>query len=517
LRTILPGPPPSFLIGNLGYLAKQRKVFGFPSKVYDNLFKEYGDSYIFDLGPTPAVFTRDVDLIKWMYTNDPEKFSKLDFPFLVKDVIGQSIVFTDGKAWYRKRNLMRNAFKKTALESFLPAFQACAKELITVWEQCEKENKEIDVVEYLSRLTLDVIGRVGFGYDFQAQLQPGKNQSYLAWNDVSQGIVDCAENPFYAVIGPERFKKYTFAGKRYLKAESRLVGTVRDLVSNRVKNNEKHHRDLLQYCIESAGDNHDEEKYTQNELIQEIMLFFVAGHDTTANLIAFTLYCIAKNPEIRTKLLEELKEAGVRADTVPSWHVINNLPYMVQVLKESLRLYPVATFTARKLIKEEKYKDLTFPAGTHFFPQMWAVHHDSRHYPCEDVNQFNPDHFSPKKMKSRHPYAWIPFAGGIRNCIGMQFAMIEARTVLAEILPKFEFTVTSEPKLLERLVFTSQNLKMRFKKKNPLATPVFIIVRLCSGGEPDSTFSLIHCLIIDVYLHCFFTLVIYNFYLLKKI
>jgi len=269
----------------------------------------------------------------------------------------------------------------------------------------------------------------------------------------------------YALMGPERFKKYTSYGKQYIEARDRLLNTVGKLIENRLKQNDGvQHRDLLQYCIESANENPGEEKYSADELTSEIMLFFFAGHDSTANMIAWSLYHIAKNPEIKTKLLEEIKEAGPPMDgTVPSWSVVNNLPYMTQVLKESLRLYPIVPFASRQLIKDEQYKDRTLPAGTLFFLMGYSVQRDLRHYHCQDVTEFNPDHFSPENTKNRHPFAWIPFSAGLRNCIGMQFAFVEARTVLAYILPRFDFTVSSEAQLFEKILLTSRNMKLRVK------------------------------------------------------
>jgi len=262
------------------------------------------------------------------------------------------------------------------------------------------------------------------------------------------------------------FKKYTSHGRKFCETRDRLLATVRGIIANRLKqiNTGVRSSDLLQYCIESAGDNRDEEKYTEDELTHEIMLFFFAGHDTTANLLSWSLYHITKNPDIKTKILEELKEAKVPTDgTVPSWSTVNNLPYMTQVLKEALRLYPIVLFNLRQLIKDEKYKEHTFPKGTHFFPTIFSVHRDIRHYPSQDITKFDPDHFSPEKLKSRHPFAWIPFSGGLRNCIGMQFGMLEVRTVLAYILPRFEFTVTSDPALSERVLLSSKNMKVRVR------------------------------------------------------
>jgi len=181
-------------------------------------------------------------------------------------------------------------------------------------------------------------------------------------------------------------------------------------------------------------------------------------------MLSWCLYHIAKDPEVKSKVLAELREAEIPTDAVPTWSVVNHLPYMTQVLKETLRLHPVLPYNPRQTIKEEKYQDKVFPADTLFFPMIFSLHRDPRHYPCEDVTKFNPDHFSPENIKNRHPYAWIPFSAGVRNCIGMQFAMVEARTVLAYILPRFDFTITNEPEITERLVLASKNMKARVKR-----------------------------------------------------
>jgi len=97
---------------------------------------------------------------------------------------------------------------------------------------------------------------------------------------------------------------------------------------------------------------------------------------------------------------------------------------------------------------------MSFRLVLHFFPMIYSIHRDPRHYPCEDVTEFNPDHHSQEKIKNRHPYAWIPFAAGLRNCIGMQFGMVEARTLLCHILPRFEFSLTRNPEVIENVILT---------------------------------------------------------------
>jgi len=216
-------------------------------------------------------------------------------------------------------------------------------------------------------------------------------------------------------------------------------------------------------------ENKNLKNYEDEELAQEVMLFFAAGHETTSTLLSWTLYFVSKHPHVREKILEELKEMGAPSkneEIPPNWNFINNLPYLTQVLKETSRLISPTSAMARTSIHEEKFKDWTFPAGTIFQIQLFSIHRDPKNYPgVEDLEKYNPDNFAPEKLKNRNLLSWIPFGAGQRNCIGMQFAMVEARTLLSYLLPRFEFIPRTEPEINERtILLSSRNLRMDIKQ-----------------------------------------------------
>jgi len=194
------------------------------------------------------------------------------------------------------------------------------------------------------------------------------------------------------------------------------------------------------------------------------MLFYLAGHETTSNLLSWSFYYLSKHPEVLERVRAELIERGNPTDeTIPDFAFYNDLPYLTQVIKETLRLHPALAGFTRCTIDDMEYKGKIIPGKLMMSLQSFSVHRDAKHY-GEEVDKWNPDNFLPDKIKTRHPLSWIPFAAGQRNCIGMQLALLEARTVLSYVLPRFKFTPVTEAILAERnTIMTSSNMRLKIE------------------------------------------------------
>ncbi|KAG0752211.1 hypothetical protein G6F57_016409 [Rhizopus arrhizus] len=199
------------------------------------------------------------------------------------------------------------------------------------------------------------------------------------------------------------------------------------------KNKEK---DLLGFML-NACDEHNLGLSDEN-IRDQVVTFLIAGHDTTANTLAWTLYELSRHPDIQAKVLQEIADNHIRHDELPNTEQINNLKYMHQVLKEVLRKYP----PVRVLPKYCK-NDCILPGGykikgnTPCSIQVYAMHHNKDVYP--DPERFDPDRWTPEEEQKRSRFAWLPFSTGPRGCIGMAFALQEAKTVLAMFLNRFDF------------------------------------------------------------------------------
>ncbi len=166
------------------------------------------------------------------------------------------------------------------------------------------------------------------------------------------------------------------------------------------------------------------------------------GHDTTAANMAWTLHLLAKNPDIQKRAQEELDEIfesdpkrGATAEDLA------NMKYLERCIKEGLRLYPSVPLMSRTLHEEATVEGKTVPAGTNVILMNYILHRDPKHFP--DPEKFDPDRFLPENSRGRHPYSYVPFSAGPRNCIGQKFASMEEKIVISSVLRNFDMTTTT--------------------------------------------------------------------------
>nr|CAD7452255.1 unnamed protein product [Timema tahoe] len=174
---------------------------------------------------------------------------------------------------------------------------------------------------------------------------------------------------------------------------------------------------------------------TDIELRNEVDTFMFEGHDTTTAAICWSLFLLGLNPHIQERVqteLDDLFQGSTRSVTMKD---LQEMKYLEQVIKESLRLYPSVPFIARKIDQDVQLGEYTIPAGCTLYIPIYHVHRNPDYFPQPE--EFNPDHFQTEKVQTRHPYAYIPFSAGPRNCIGQKFALLEEKTVLSSILRQF--------------------------------------------------------------------------------
>jgi cytochrome P450 len=160
----------------------------------------------------------------------------------------------------------------------------------------------------------------------------------------------------------------------------------------------------------------------------------IAGHDTSTALLAWALYLMATHRDVQARVYREIEEA--LGSSTPTFATANQLTYLDQVMKETLRLYPPIHLGSRIAATDVEFQDHLFPAGTRILYSIYLTHRHKEFWP--NPHHFDPDRFTPENVRQRLPYTFLPFGGGPRNCIGMAFAQVEAKVVLARILQKFE-------------------------------------------------------------------------------
>lgn len=191
--------------------------------------------------------------------------------------------------------------------------------------------------------------------------------------------------------------------------------------------------DLL--SLLAAATSTQDAEFDATELREQVLIFLLAGHETTATSLSFSLHLLARHPELQDRARAEIAE--VLGDRTPGAADLDRLPYLTQVLKEAMRLYPAAPVIGRRSVAAAEVDGHTIPAGADVILAPWVTHRHPRYWP--DPERFDPDRFTPEAEAERPRYAWFPFGGGPRACIGQHFSMLESVIALAMILREYEF------------------------------------------------------------------------------
>ncbi|ORY94519.1 cytochrome P450 [Syncephalastrum racemosum] len=401
------------------------------------MFADYGPLVSISILSNEVIGTNDPAIAE-LFAKESEYFTKkLSAGLLqVKNFAGQGLFTTDtdDMDWKLAHKLLMPAFSPRAIKAYLHDMGAISMQTIKVLEQYQP-TEGVEVLVWTTRLTFETIGRCGFGYEF--------------------GLLDSRDAPSHPFIEAMAYCLKQSANrsqqtalmrnlpipqqKRYWSDIQLMSDTVDKVIRDRKSSEEATNKDkdLLGFMLNAR----DEQGLglSDENIRNQVLTFLIAGHDTTANMLAWTLYEISRHPEVEARLLQEIANLGITHTEIPTFEQVSNLKYTHQVLKETLRKHP----PLRELGKYCK-KDCIVPggykihAGSYVDIQVYAMHHNEKVYP--NPKEYDPDRFSPEEEQKRSRFAWLPFSTGPRACIGMAFALQEAKIVLAMLLHRFKFT-----------------------------------------------------------------------------
>ncbi|KAL8557641.1 hypothetical protein ACS0TY_004920 [Phlomoides rotata] len=356
--------------------------------------------------------------------------------------IAGGLVFLEGEKWTKHRKIVNPAFHLDKLKSMMQAMDTSCRSMIHKWEgMCNKTGGcEIDVWPYLEDFTGDVISRTAFGSSYEE----GRKIFQLQTDRIKLTI--------------QLFQMSMIPGWRYLPTKANrkekairkeIQCLVRGIIDKKVKAIERGEAgcvdDLLGIMMETnsrfiAEDGSKNAGMSIEDVIEECKLFYVAGSETTASLLVWTMVLLSTHPEWQTRAREEV--VNVLGNLEPCFEALNHLNIVKMILHEVLRLYPSIPLTDRATSETVKLGNLTIPAGVHLGLLIAHIHHDPEIW-GEDAKEFNPQRFSegvPNAAKTLS--AFIPFSSGPRSCIGQNYTMIEAKIALSMILRRFSFDLS---------------------------------------------------------------------------
>jgi cytochrome P450 len=379
--------------------------------------REYGDVVELRFMGQPIYLLADPGLIEYVLVENNRNFTKTRILKRNRRLLGEGLLTSEGEFWRRQRRLAQPAFHRKRVAAYGEVMAAFAERSLGAW----RDGQTIDVHEEMMHLTLEIVAKCLFDADVGARTTDVGKAMKVALEDFS------SQRRLLRI--PKGIP--TPHNIRFEMAARRLDGVAGAIIENRRKS-EEDRGDLLSMLMLAEDDSG--ERMTDKQLRDEVMTLFLAGHETTANALSWTFWLLSLNPEVEHELAEEL--ARVLGGRPPTTSDLPALPYVECVLKESMRLYPPAWVVGREAIAECEVGGYRMAAGTTALMSQWIVHRDHRYH--EDPERFDPDRWTAQYEKALPRFAYFPFGGGPRQCIGASFAMTEACLILAAVAKRFK-------------------------------------------------------------------------------
>jgi cytochrome P450 len=390
--------------------------------------REYGDVVYHGFFGMNFFLFNHPDLIEYVLVTNNRNFIK-DRGWRIRPLrrlFGSGLLTSEGEFWIRQRRLAQPAFHRERIAAYGEAMVESTEQLISNWRAGELR----DVHQDMMRLTLEIVVRTLFGSNASVEARDvGAAIEVLAHHFSSQSVYIL---PFSFLPTPGQI--------RLGRAIDKLDGVIHQIIRMR-RESRAEHNDLLSLLLQAQDE--DGSGMSDRQLRDEVMTLFLAGHETTALVLSWTWYLLTNHPEVEKKLVAELHEAlNGRSPAVAD---LPSLQYVEMVVKETMRLYPPAWIIGREAVSPFEINGYSFPAGAQVSVSPWLMQRDPRYF--DQPEEFRPERWAGDQIKQLPKYAYFPFGGGPRLCIGNSFAMMEAILILATIIQRFHLELVPGQKV----------------------------------------------------------------------
>ncbi|UPV99715.1 cytochrome P450 [Halorussus gelatinilyticus] len=432
-----PGPDGLPVVGSLPEYA--RDPFDFERRMH----QEYGDVVRWKLPGGWMYHLADPDHIEHVLVQNNQNYVKGEaFQETLGPVLGNGVLNSEGEFWRRQRHLIEPSFHPERISTYAEMMVDSTERAISGWRDGEIR----DVHSEMTALTLDIVGRALFGVDLRDDSERVGEALETVMAGAEFSLTDLLPE---AIPTPGR--------RKFEQAVETLDRVVAEIVAERKRNPTED--DVVSMLL--AARDEEGEGMTDRQVHDEVMTLLLAGHETTALALTFTFFLLAQNGDAERKLVAELdRELGGDRPTMAD---VGDLPYLENVVKESMRLYPPVPGIVREPVEDDRVGDYRIPAGVTVSMSQHVVHRDPRWY--DDPMAFRPERWGSEAARASNAsgeggdpradefeqslprLAYFPFAAGPRRCIGDRFALLEARLVLATILQEYHLELVSSPAL----------------------------------------------------------------------
>ncbi|CAG2114259.1 unnamed protein product [Medioppia subpectinata] len=452
------------------------EVFQKPlSEIEEQRFKEFGKIHGFYDFNIPVLTVGEPELIKQILVKDFQAFVNRRDLNMKSKFFNSWLLFVRDDHWRRLRATISPTFSSAKLKKMFPMIDDCVEAVVKKLGEYSQSGSDVDLKWLYGSYTMNVIAKCAFATDTNAL--EDRNNAFVKWAykvvnvPLWRLVVHSVMPAFlrdltgFTIATPESFQFFKDVAKHVLKERKAnpnpnasndflqlLVDAERNDDSILDETNESVDEVMANRNALKVNSNASK-KLNEDEVIANIVLFLVAGYETTASLLSFATYNLSLNPDSQQLLYEELKSCPEL-----NYESVSKLPFLDAVICETLRLNNPVTRVEREAHEDYVLGDtgLTVKKGSIVAIPIHAIHHDSEYYP--NPHQFKPQRFYGDNANSITPYTYLPFGGGPRNCIGMRFALVEAKLALANILMNFEFSKCAKTEIPLRYMNTRPGL-----------------------------------------------------------
>jgi cytochrome P450 len=404
-----PGPKPSLFDSFVYRPGRDPLVF------FSNIAHTYGDIASVRLGGERVFVINDPQIVKDVLVTRNKNFTKSRGLERTKRVLGQGLLTSEGAMHLRQRRLMQPAFHRDRIAGYGDAMVEYADRMRRSWS----DGAPLDIAREMNRLTLSIVGKTLFDVDVEQQAA-----------QVGEALTAVMDT-FWLTLLPmsdliDRLPVPKIRRARL--ARGRLDAIVYRMIADR-RASGRDHGDLLSMLLSAQDEENGGAGMTDQQVRDEAMTIFLAGHETTANALTWTWYLLSGAPDVEAKLHEEIER--VLRGRLPTTADLGSLPYVERVVTESMRLYPPAWLIGRRAIEAFPLGEFVAPARAIVIMSPYILQRDARYY--ANPERFDPDRWTPEFRAALPRFAYFPFGGGPRQCIGESFAWMELMLLVATI------------------------------------------------------------------------------------
>ncbi|KAL2630932.1 hypothetical protein R1flu_015618 [Riccia fluitans] len=421
-----------------------RKIVGQPFFVpLYTLFKTYGGVFRLSFGPKNFIIVSDPDVTKRILKDNAKGYSKGILAEILEFVMGTGLIPADGEIWKVRRRAIVPSLHMKYVMAMLGLFGECTQRLCDKLHVAASNGDDVEMESLYSRLTLDVIGKAVFNYDFDSLsndtgIVEAVYVTLREAEDRSVGIVPYWKIPILAAIDP-RQQRVAKALKLVNETLDSLIDKCKKIVEeedDEFTEDYINERDpsILHFLL-ASGD-----EVTSKQLRDDLMTMLIAGHETSAAVLTWTTYLLSLNPPVTAKLQREVDT--VLGDRAPSIDDIKKLRYTTAIINESMRLYPQPPVLIRRALEDDMLGQYLLRKGEDIFISVWNLHRSPDLW--EDPDAFRPERWDTfSAAEASQAFRFIPFGGGPRKCVGDVFATFEVVTALAMLARRFDFQIAA--------------------------------------------------------------------------